>query len=777
MLSLLAAFGMFFYISRQVPWLSFLPQGARLPGLFLSFVIGFAYLCHLLFKVPHTSFRDQMTRAVWLFLPSGLLFALGYAFSGKFPTDLKVFMGVYFFFAGYLFIRSLLEAKKGDTQYVTDEKFPLKAFFLGLVFLGIFLFFGLKNIGQFAAVDEAFWLYGRIQRYYSNFLDGEWHKTAVSDKPGITVSMLAGPGLLWDNHPRDMEDYTGQGHSDGGRSIIDFYKTFRIPFYLGATVLLALIIYFLFELFNSRQALIISALLTTSPILIGVPKIINPDGLLWLFTTLAILAYLLYRKKPFRRYLILSGVFFGFALLTKYVANILIIFLFAYFALEYVFYRTPPAEIPQFLKRRLTDFFVFFYFGILIYYLFLPAAWIEPRMVIDATLTSQAFQSFALLFILIVLVLAIEIYLNGARILSWLSPWFQKLRLPLALFILLAFYGSAIYVFAETWTGMHQYNFLDLLSSPKNIGYATGFLGIFFSNFYIQLFSQTTPIIFGLLFLAIGLARHVFKNARIQLESQSAYWFLFTLPLLYYLGSALTGVGSIIRYQIIVYPIVIILAGIGFAWLADYAKKRLSLPDYFASTFIIVSLLAYGLWVLMDTPFPASYSSRLLPKQDIIDVKDMGAGSYEMAALLNALPHASELTIWTDKGGVCTFFVGRCLSSTGKVALSNPLIDYVVVSSGRASRVMGMAGSKTEKHPEYIPLYSYYERTDPNLAFYVNGRETQYVKAFAYHSILRDEYEQKMKDTRDAEDRAFIDSFEKSMQQQSSENDPLAGSE
>ena len=73
-----------------------------------------------------------------------------------------------------------------------------------------------------------------------------------------------------------------------------------------------------------------------------------------------------------------------------------------------------------------------------------------------------------------------------------------------------------------------------------------------------------------------------------------------------------------------------------------------------------ILLLTIGTATLALTPFPLSYASSLLPMTHHTDVKDMGAGSYEAAQYLNSLPDAEHMLIWTDKDGVCKFFVGRC---------------------------------------------------------------------------------------------------------------------
>ncbi|MEI9967005.1 MAG: hypothetical protein WDN67_05300 [Candidatus Moraniibacteriota bacterium] len=41
-----------------------------------------------------------------------------------------------------------------------------------------------------------------------------------------------------------------------------------------------------------------------------------------------------------------------------------------------------------------------------------------------------------------------------------------------------------------------------------------------------------------------------------------------------------------------------------------------------------------------------------------------GYGGYEAAQVLNALPNAKNLVVWSDYDGFCPFFVGKCMRGT-----------------------------------------------------------------------------------------------------------------
>ena len=190
---------------------------------------------------------------------------------------------------------------------------------------------------------------------------------------------------------------------------------------------------------------------------------------------------------------------------------------------------------------------------------------------------------------------------------------------------------------------------------------------IFFSNIYVLLFSVAPLVVLGVALLFFAFLRKLRSQ---KYNSLFLTAFLLALSiLLYYLGSVLNGVASIIRYQIILYPFFILLAAIGYSFFISLFPKKYQ-PWFLGGTLLI--LLLSGIATLRNTPFPGSYTSGLLPKGEVLDVKDMGPGSYEAAQFLNALPNAENLTVWTDKSGLCNFFVGRCLSSPGRVTIQDP---------------------------------------------------------------------------------------------------------
>jgi hypothetical protein len=216
-------------------------------------------------------------------------------------------------------------------------------------------------------------------------------------------------------------------------------------------------------------------------------------------------------------------------------------------------------------------------------------------------------------------------------------------------------------------------------------------------------------------------------------SSRRTTLYLIAFMLLYYLGATVNSVAMITRYQIILFPIAALLAGITLARLLRTSKIRLPLLPSSTPFIITACILLVGSFTLSATPFPLSYASSLLPKTYHTNVKDMGSGSYEAAQYLNTLPNAEQLLIWTDKDGVCKFFVGRCKRGRNYQALRQDGLDYIVVSSDRKNRTTKMMSSEiTLQKPGLIRFDQYYTKPSPDFELDINDRPSQYVRVYRF---------------------------------------------
>jgi hypothetical protein len=220
-------------------------------------------------------------------------------------------------------------------------------------------------------------------------------------------------------------------------------------------------------------------------------------------------------------------------------------------------------------------------------------------------------------------------------------------------------------------------------------------------------------------------------------EPDKNYFFSFCLILfilIYYTASIFSDVSATIRYQIIIFPLAFILAGIGI-----YNFIQLSLVRKYLTRPVIYSVLilfsAYSLWSIK--PFYFSYASDLLPPEYVLNLKDMGDGSYEAAEYLNHLPDAQNLSIWTDKRGVCSFFNGFCdgaINLTKKEAT----FDYFVVSDGRETRTSKMTLSRFNRGDDQVRLDKLYTMEDKDLEWKleIGGRPNNSVAIIKAEKII-----------------------------------------
>ncbi len=701
--------------------------------------LGILALGSIVYFSNHFEWRSSLARFLILCLPAGLILAYGLSESKNFHYLFIISLGIYVILAGILISALFIEKDRADHPHQDKEALSAKEWFrfqglptlLLIVFAtALFFSFGFSRLTQYAAVDEPLWFDGRIDKYWKNIGERDWRGTNISDKPGITVALAAGPGLWF----KSTKDYRTE-HSAGEvislkNDVESFYLAYRLPLLIVITLLLPLFYFFLERLIGRRHALFSYVFIATSPVLIGMSKIINPDSLLWLFAPLSLLSYLVFAKRSSYRYLILSGILLGFALLTKYVANILFVFFLGLIFLEYLFHPKYDAQaFADYLKRSLKHLALLAFSALTMFYLLFPAVWVKPSKLLTGTVLSQAFEKVAPLFVVLIFLILADQWWNRSRFTTTLFDILKRYRNAITVGISGLFLAAISCTALISWAGMQPYDFTELLSSPKTISGRSDFIGIYLTNFYPFLFG-VAPIIFLSLFAApFFLFRKNFQES----VALRTLFYLVIFILLYYLGTTVNSVAAIVRYQIILFPLAAIIGGIVVEHILSLLHKRFLIRDLPTPVLGATLVLILGTFTLFSTPFPLSYASSFLPAKYHTDVKDMGAGSYEAAQWLNTLPNAKNLLIWTDKDGVCKFFVGRCKRGLDYQKLRDDGLDYIVVSAGRKSRTTKMmSGDIDNQKPGLIRFDTYYTRTDPTFEIDINGRPTQFVKVFKF---------------------------------------------
>ena len=179
-----------------------------------------------------------------------------------------------------------------------------KKIYVGGVFLlifGVYLFFTLQHVGQFETADEHYWIYspdgGRVQQYWHAVLTGDWVGTLINDKPGVTVALVCGPALIFQQgHPQIQEyerDLAVETKNDPGVSQYIF-TAFRVPQIIFNGLFSFLLMWLLWKLTRDKWVAYWGwFFILFCPALIGISQIVNPDSLLWSFSTATLLSFLL----------------------------------------------------------------------------------------------------------------------------------------------------------------------------------------------------------------------------------------------------------------------------------------------------------------------------------------------------------------------------------------------------------------------------------------------------------------------------------------------------
>lgn len=596
-----------------------------------------------------------------------------------------------------------------------------------LAMVASFLFSSYR-IEKAAFTDEHYWFFDRTPGFWKDILERDWNGTRESDKPGVTLMAISGPSLL--GVPNFLEIEEPEEFFEGRpEEISKINLAFRLPVLLFFVLSLVVFYFIIRELLGRKLSLLSIVFLSTSPILIGMSRIANPDSLLWIFSAWTALGFFVYLKNNQKKWLFLAGVFMGLALLTKYVSSFAYVFLLAVILLEPVFKKgvRDRKTISAELKNRSRAFLGFIVVSVATFTLLYPATWVKFSRIPKGTFFSEAFEPIFPFFAGIIVFIFVDIFLLKGRLLGSLLGFLSSQKRLLGRIIFSLFTLIVLVVFVNVYAGNQWFDFEKVLVSPKSSYRTEGILSIFISNFYPLLFAISPVALFS---AALFSAKAAFGKVDFSKNNTKVALYLVIFILLYHTGSVFSQVASIIRYQIMLYPIVFVLGAIGAMdlWksLKNFLKIKSAKAGFVAATLLLFFLLAP---LAFSKPFYMAYASFLLPQKYHLDLKDMGYGSYEAARRLNSLPNAQKLTIWTDKRGVCNFFVGECFYTLKLKDIKNVDFDYYVVSAGRFSKVNAQVQMRVgSASPNTIRLDKLYEVKDPFWELKIAGRGSNFVK-------------------------------------------------
>lgn len=628
-------------------------------------------------------------------------------------------------------------AEKNKNMNPKNEKLMVLLFLF--LSVGLFFVFGFYHLAKFETTDEHLWKYGRIKQYWQALEKKDWEKTYINDKPGITVALFSGTGLLFEPEPESHRT------KDKIFTVFDIDRTervnfvFRFPILLLATLSLPLFFWLIRKAFDSDWLALFSTMfIALNPILIGITQVINPDSFLWIFGGLSTFSYLAYLNTREKKFLIMAGIFTGFALLSKYTAIILFV-LYLLFLLSKIIFRSESEKNNpnyKFLIKEIFNILLIFSMSIAVFILFIPAIFVQPSYLTKGV--AQFFKrgnltGFIIFGIFIFGIIAYYWRKSLDGLINFLSIHRKKLLIiTCSLFVLLLFI-----LLANVWNNQKLIPFDALRDTayaqePKKFNFGKILKDAGFWEKNIKLFSlEAYPFIFSLTPLSFLLAVFLLAKAILKKIKNNSSIILFSIiffSLIYFLMTVAVRVVANVRYSLILQFLFAFLSAVSLVELLDSLKLK-EKKHLILSAFFILTFSFYSLWSVK--PFYFSYESPLLPKKFTIN-GTWGNGFYEAAQYLNSKPNPENLIIYSNSATICPFIKGKCLSSR-KIDLRAAKPDYFIISK---------RGELKEKNrfiftdPDFQgkPGSWYFDNIENNYewAVFIGGREENYVKVVKF---------------------------------------------
>lgn len=631
-----------------------------------------------------------------------------------------------------------------------------RSFAFSLAFLTVIIFasFGWYHLGKFETTDEHLWKYKRIGDYWEGWREWNLAKTYINDKPGITVGIFSGIGLIPDAHPERSElvplsPEETKLFEDYREDQTELVNTrFRFPILAVNTLAVATFFVLILTIFRSLPiALLTTLLIGLNPILVGIAQVINPDSFFWLFGFLSVLCYLgfLFHDKP--RFLLATGILTGFALLSKYTAFLLFP-LFGLFLLGYALFSTdePRAILNrQIVMKHTIAFLKIFGLATLTFFLLLPATFLDPSLFFKGAsqfLDPNKWPYWIVgLGLLALFIFAAWKYGTDSRLLT-LQNWVKERSLLIVRGVVLIFGTIILLSLINALTGQalapvealrdaayanepQAFNFKPVLL--KTAPFYEKWFEVGLMEIFPFVFSLTPILFLGLILGLIGLWRNTFSP-----RAKTIVFAVFTFILLYLFATYQARVVTNARYMIALFPLIALAGAVSIdEWVRRLVKEELQkkVSTIIASLLFLMGVLT--LWQLK--PFYFSYTNFLLPEEQSIH-DSWGHGFYEAAMYLNTLPNAEKLVIWSNSNTVCRFFVGRCLQSR-QIDLAQVTPDYFIMSKRGVIKVRNQPVLKNNPWPERDTAY-YIDKVqnNPDWQLLINGRPDNFVNIVRFET-------------------------------------------
>lgn len=607
----------------------------------------------------------------------------------------------------------------------------LERFRPALLAIGIFVIhisFGLPHIGSFVTADEHYWVEERIPQYWSAWANGKWKKTLINDKPGVSLALVSGPALsLYPEGKLECRTNEGQTAKCDPDITSRLYASFRVPILIANSLLLVAIFFAIRAFAGTAVAFATTMFSAVSPQLVGASQIVNPDSLLWSSGGLALFSVTAYLITLRTRHLMTAILALALALLSKYVA--LIILLFLPFILFGVHSANPDSTRDERRAPRVFGTLAVTFFPLLLFVLAAPGVISsEKRMTefLSAGTGHVALPWGAYLVLFIFVLIAMYGRFSSAIICHIHSCFHFFLRAAGSAF-LIAVISIIIGRFAlPQW---NDYLFGQIPFDLKNLSDSKYYTERQLSLADIT-FMELSPLIYSipLATLVLALAGIGYRSTKHSRSLSVTIPLIFLLFVVIELAAfAFGNVQAIPRYILLALPTFSFLAADAVVAIARIIRDRVSGPvirPYVLPAIVLVTICLSATALLRSTPFHANFANLLLPKNDLT-AHSWGYGGYEAAEYLNALPNADRLTIWSDYYGVCEFFRGDCLTNyTFDPKMTRP--DYYVLT--RRGMIRYLPRARDWERKSGLIAHNHYDDEDSAWELNILGKKENFVK-------------------------------------------------
>ena len=607
---------------------------------------------------------------------------------------LSISLPLIYFFTTYFFHNNIVEEAERKRLVLNLKDL------LALLLIIFFSLLSIAKIGSFMSVDEPKWIKYRIPQYFSAWSEPNLQLTNINDKPGILPTILAGKF-------NNTEDQKIRYWAATPNEMITLTQELRIPITVFVSACLALLYLIVRDIYSQDLALIYLALLTISPPLIGISRIINPDATVWITLTIFLFSFIGANKKNDNNYYILSGVFLGLAFLSKFTAV-------PFLVLPLIYIGLTTLKNKQSFYQQISGFIFSITLALLTYLLLNPYTLYDFTKVFDLTFFIQIQEKTSLLIIFFFLffTLLIEFFSKSICSLTKRINW-EKLENVLLISISILFTT----ILLLDLTNSNIFNLNDYFSKAR---ITRSSLDNLLHNISIQIYTHNTITILLIILLPILKIFRSNNNNKKETEpiletiSFIIYFITFLLSTVLF-----TNIVLPVRYEIHLYPLIIFIV----AYLLFHLQYNL----WYKKILILITFILLSFFDLQKaSPYYLNFQNLLKINPSNQLTESWGFGGYEIAQYIQAnIPKDSK--IWSDREGVCEFVDNYCEKRKWNPFAKDSQYDYLILTETGYNIIMG--DKEVNDNTELKNTWEiYYNKKTPIYETYVNNNKSLHFK-------------------------------------------------